>query len=105
MANLLQQQQLQGMMGSMFGNQPTAMEQALMALSGGKFQNEGGLLTQGIDAVKKYFGGEDNPLGSPLGNSSDNAVAQYILDQGNSQQSESSKSKLDAFNDLMSGGG
>jgi len=105
MANLLQQQQLQGMMGSMFGNQPTAMEQALMALSGGKFQNEGGLVTQGIDAVKKYFGGEDNPLGSPLGNSSDNAVAQYILDQGNSQQSESSKSKLDAFNDLMSGGG
>jgi len=105
MANLLQQQQLQGMMGSMFGNQPTAMEQALMALSGGEFQNEGGLLTQGIDAVKKYFGGEDNPLGSPLGNSSDNAVAQYILDQGNSQQSESSKSKLDAFNDLMSGGG
>mgnify|MGYP003634093917 FL=1 len=105
MANLLQQQQLQGMMGSMFGNQPTAMEQALMALSGGQFQGGDGLLTQGIDAVKNYFGGGNNPLGSPLGNSSDNAVAQYILDQGNSQQSDSSKSKLDAFNDLVLGGG
>ena len=105
MANLLQQQQLQGMMGSMFGNQPTAMEQALMALSGGQFQGGDGLLTQGIYAVKNYFGGGNNPLGSPLGNSSDNAVAQYILDQGNSQQSDSSKSKLDAFNDLVLGGG
>ena len=60
MANLLQQQQLQGMMGSMFGNQPTAMEQALMALSGGQFQGGDGLLTQGIDAVKNYFGGGDD---------------------------------------------
>jgi len=48
------------------------MEQALMALSGGKFQNEGGLLTQGIDAVKKYFGGGDNSLGDAYtGNTAD----------------------------------
>ena len=44
MANLLQQQQLQGMMGRMFGNQPTAMEQALMALSGGKFEGTNGMM-------------------------------------------------------------
>lgn len=117
MANLLQQQQLQGMMGSMFGNQPTAMEQALMALSGGKFQGTNGMMgslgvgegktPEFIKAIGDYFGfgGKNNPLGSPLGNSSDNAVAQYILDQGNSQQSDSSKSKLDAFNDLVLGGG
>ncbi len=77
MANLLQQQQLQGMMGSMFGNQPTAMEQALMALSGGEFQNEGGLVTQGIDAVKKYFGGDgDSP-------SYTNQLADYFAGGGN----------------------
>ena len=77
MANLLQQQQLQGMMGSMFGNQPTAMEQALMAMSGGKFQNEGGLVTQGIDAVKKYFGGDgDSP-------SYTNQIADYFAGGGN----------------------
>ena len=117
MANLLQQQQLQGMMGSMFGNQPTAMEQALMALSGGKFEGTNGMMgglgvgegktPEFIKAIGDYFGfgGKNNPLGSPLGNSSDNAVAQYILDQGNSQQSDSSKSKLDAFNDLVLGGG
>ena len=117
MANLLQQQQLQGMMGSMFGNQPTAMEQALMALSGGKFEGTNGMMgslgvgegktPEIIKSIGDYFGfgGKNNPLGSPLGNSSDNAVAQYILDQGNSQQSDSSKSKLDAFNDLVLGGG
>ena len=113
MANLLQQQQLQGMMGSMFGNQPTAMEQALMALSGGKFKGTNGMMgalgvgegktPEIIKSIGDYFGfgGGNNPLGS----SSDNALLQNFIDQGNSQQSDSSKSKLDAFNDLVLGGG
>ena len=74
MANLLQQQQLQGMMSSAFGSQPTVQEQLLSQLLGqGQQTNQGGLLGgligDGFDWLTGLFD-DDSSGGSGGGTSS-----------------------------------
>jgi hypothetical protein len=60
MANLLQQQQMQGLMSSAFGQAPTMQEQLINRFlnpDGGMLTNEGGLVNQGLDWVADKFGG------------------------------------------------
>ena len=60
MANLLQQQQMQGLMSSAFGQAPTMQEQLINRFlnpDGGMLTNEGGLVNQGLDWLGDKFGG------------------------------------------------
>lgn len=68
MANLLQQQQMQGLMSSAFGQAPTMQEQLINRVlnpNGGMLTNEGGLLNQGFDwlgdKIGGWLGGSSNP--------------------------------------------
>ena len=59
MANLLQQQQMQGLMSSAFGQAPTMQEQLINRFlnpDGGMLTNEGGLLNQGLDWLGNKLG-------------------------------------------------
>ena len=63
MANLLQQQQMQGLMSSAFGQAPTMQEQLINRFlnpDGGMLTNEGGLLNQGLDWLSNKFGGSSS---------------------------------------------
>ena len=66
MANLLQQQQMQGLMSSAFGQAPTMQEQLINRVlnpNGGMLTNEGGLVNQGLNWLgdKLGFGGSTTP--------------------------------------------
>jgi hypothetical protein len=66
MANLLQQQQMQGLMSSAFGQAPTMQEQLINRFlnpDGGMLTNEGGLVNQGLDWLgnKLGIGGSNSP--------------------------------------------
>jgi hypothetical protein len=63
MANLLQQQQMQGLMSSAFGQAPTMQEQLINRFlnpDGGMLTNEGGLVNQGLDWLSNKFGGSSS---------------------------------------------
>ena len=80
MANLLQQQQLQGMMSSAFGSQPTVQEQLLSQLLGqGQQTNQGGLLGgligDGFDWLTGLF--DDDSSGGSGGGGTSSAGKTY----------------------------
>lgn len=82
MANLLQQQQMQGLMSSAFGKAPTMQEQLINRVlnpNGGMLTDDGGLVGQGFDYLRDKFGGgstapalsmPSTPMDSWLGGSS-----------------------------------
>ena len=60
MANMLQQQQMQGLMSSAFGQAPTMQDQLInkyLNPDGGMLTNEGGFVNQGLDWVADKLGG------------------------------------------------
>ena len=69
MANLLQQQQMQGLMSSAFGQAPTMQEQLINRLlnpNSGMLTNEGGVVNQAINRVRDKFGGPNDATSSAL---------------------------------------
>ena len=67
MANLLQQQQMQGLMSSAFGQAPTMQEQIINRFlnpDSGMLTNENGLFGQGLDWLGDKFGGGSTSMPS-----------------------------------------
>jgi len=59
MANMLQQQQMQGLMSSAFGQAPTMQDQLInryLNPDGGMLTNEGGIFNQGLNYLRDKFG-------------------------------------------------
>ena len=112
MANVLQQQQLQGMLQGALGQGITPQEQLLALLSGRDPQADGGVfgaLGVGESKTPSWLKAIGDSLGfgggSPLGSSADNALIESIIGTAGTKQSDSTKGMLDAFNALGIGGG
>ena len=113
MANLLQQQQLQGMLSSVVGQQMTPQERLINQILGGNADAGGGGLLGALgvgegktpDLIKAIgdalgFGGSGN-----LGSAEYNDLLTSIIGNASGGQSEGTKGMLDAFNALGIGGG
>jgi len=101
MANLLQQQQLQGMMSSAFGSQPTANEQILNALlnkGSAPLQGSGGFMGNFINKVLGLGGGNNDPTSAFLQALVDD---QGIYTDGNEGYNPIPDSDMDGVNDLL----
>jgi hypothetical protein len=113
MANVLQQQQLQGMLSSVLGQQMTPQERLINQILGGNADAGGGGLLGALgvgegktpDLIKSIgdalgFGGSGN-----LGSAGYNDLLTSIIGNAGGGQSEETKGMLDAFNALGIGGG
>ena len=113
MANVLQQQQLQGMLSSVLGQQMTPQERLINQILGGSADAGGGGLLGSLgvgegktpDWIKSIgdalgFGGSGN-----LGSAGYNDLLTSIIGNAGSSQTEETKGMLDAFNALGIGGG
>jgi hypothetical protein len=113
MANVLQQQQLQGMLSSVLGQQMTPQERLINQILGGSADAGGGGLLGALgvgegktpDLIKSIgdalgFGGSGN-----LGSAGYNDLLTSIIGNAGGGQTEETKGMLDAFNALGIGGG
>ena len=113
MANVLQQQQLQGMLSSVVGQPMTPQERLINQILGGNADAGGGGLLGALgvgegktpDLIKSIgdalgFGGSGN-----LGSAGYNDLLTSIIGNAGGGQSEGTKSMLDALNELNLGGG